>query len=246
VIQKAFVIRDNGDTLFSVDYADDAYDGRSNKLPSFVQACVALFHSRESTAHGTPYTLDHGEMIWAYSFFDSFTIVLLITADEDMDSLKRRMVSLGNELTRSYGNVIQTWDGNIGEIQEIDGLVDMYMRYDFNRYSSIQLSDIERFVDSAIEKYDLAFAGVLDAFGSMIKGNIPDSHLSRIQNEITNGTIKFSVDIIPTAMQIRGYTLQLLKVQSLTVATASHKDGKRISATQAASEIGQFLDEAMS
>ena len=62
---------------------------------------------------------------------------------------------------------------------------------------------------------------------------------------ITNGTIKFSVDIVPTAMKIRGYTLQLLKVQSLTVATASHKDGKRISATQAASEIGQFLDEAM-
>ena len=57
--------------------------------------------------------------------------------------------------------------------------------------------------------------------------------------------MKFSVDIVPTGLQIRGYNLQILKVQSLTVATASHKDGNRISATQAASEIGQFLDEVM-
>ena len=59
-----------------------------------------------------------------------------------------------------------------------------------------------------------------------------------------NMSIVSSVDIIPTAVEIRGYNVQLLKVRSLTVATASHKDGSRVHATQAASEIGQSLLDA--
>ncbi len=242
---RAYVIRADGDTLFVANYEDDEYTGDADRLPPYVRACVTLFHSRESTAHGTPYSLEQGDLTWAYSFFESFAVVLLITSDEEMSGIRRRMVSLGNEIARSYSSVITSWSGSIGEIYEVNELVDKYMRLDLTQPSETKLSKIQQIVDKALEEYDIAFAGVLDATGTMITGNIPETHLSYIQTKIADGAIKSSVDIVPTAVEIRGYNIQILKVQSLTVATASHRDGNRVTATQAASEIGQNLDEAI-
>ena len=245
MILRAYVIRANGDTLFVANYEDDGYSGDDDRLPPYVRACVTLFHSRDSTAHGAPYSLEQGDLTWAYSFFESFAVVLMITSDAEMSSIRRRMVSLGHEIARSYSSVITSWNGSIGEIYEVNELVDKYMRLDLTQPSESMLSEIQHIVDKALEEYDIAFAGVLDATGAMITGNIPETHLSYIQTKIVDGAIKSSVDIVPSAVEIRGYNIQLLKVQSLTVATASHRDGNRVIATQAASEIGQFLDEAM-
>jgi len=71
VILRAYVVRANGDTLFVSNYEDDGYSGDDDRLPSYVRACVTLFHSRDSTAHGTPYSLEQDDLTWTYSFFES-------------------------------------------------------------------------------------------------------------------------------------------------------------------------------
>ena len=128
VIMRAYVIRANGDTLFDANYEDDGYSGDDDRLPHYVRACVTVFHSRDSTAHGTPYSLEQGDLTWAYSFFESFAIVLLITSDEDMSGIRRRMMSLGTEIARSYGSVITTWSGSIGEIHEINEVLQIVQK----------------------------------------------------------------------------------------------------------------------
>jgi hypothetical protein len=52
--------------------------------------------------------------------------------------------------------------------------------------------------------------------------------------------------MVPTGVEIMGYSVQLLKVKSLTVAVAAHRDESRLVAIKAVSEIADDLNKAMS
>jgi hypothetical protein len=192
---------------------------------------------------GQPYTLDQNDYVWVYSFFDSFVIVLRTTSDEDLSSLARRMVALSRELASSFGSVLKIWSGNMGEIEGMDNLVDKYVKLDLDS-SEEMVPIIDSILNTAFTNHDLAYAGVIDASGMMVAGNIPENHLSLIQGELVREAVKPSTDIVPMAIEVIGYDVQILRVHSLTVVAAPHKDGSKVSAKTAASEIAQTLSES--
>ncbi|MHA2423667.1 MAG: hypothetical protein ACXAEF_02700 [Candidatus Thorarchaeota archaeon] len=242
MILGAYVLRGTGERLYGVQYDNDERQLDLN-LPPHVTACVTLFHSRESTVLGQPYTLDQNDYVWVYSFFDSFVIVLRTTSDEDLSSLARRMVALSRELASSFGSVLKIWSGNMGEIEGMDNLVDKYVKLDLDS-SEEMVPIIDSILNTAFTNHDLAYAGVIDASGMMVAGNIPENHLSLIQGELVREAVKPSTDIVPMAIEVIGYDVQILRVHSLTVVAAPHKDGSKVSAKTAASEIAQTLSES--
>jgi nucleoside phosphorylase len=52
--------------------------------------------------------------------------------------------------------------------------------------------------------------------------------------------------MVPTEVEIMGYSVQLLKVRSLTVAVAAHRYESKLVAIKAVSEIADGLNSAMS
>jgi predicted acyltransferase len=54
----------------------------TTSMPPHVRACVTLFSSRESTAHGRAYTLEQDDLVWVYMFFEMFAVVVLTTKGE--------------------------------------------------------------------------------------------------------------------------------------------------------------------
>jgi hypothetical protein len=244
LILGAYVLRGTGERLYGVHYENE--DRKLDlDLPPHVTACVTLFHSRDSTILGQPYTLEQNDFVWVYSFFDSFVIVLRTTPDEDLPSLARRMVALGRELVTSFGNVLKIWSGNMGEIEGMDTLVDKFVKLDLES-SDEMLPIIDSILNDAFSSHDLAYAGVIDASGMMVAGNIPENHVSLIQGELVHEAVKPSTDIVPMAIEVMGYDVQILRVHSLTVVAAPHKDGSKVSAKTAASEIAQTLSESFS
>ncbi|MFW9850347.1 MAG: hypothetical protein ACFFF4_14540 [Candidatus Thorarchaeota archaeon] len=244
MIQGAYVLRGTGERLYGVEYEN----GERNlglSLPPHVTACVTLFHSRDSTVIGQPYTLEQDGHVWVYSFFDSFVIVLRTTSDEDMASLARRMVALGKELASSFGHIMKIWSGNMGEIEGMDDLVDKYVKLDLESSDEI-VPLIDSILNDAFSNHELAYAGVIDASGMMVAGNIPENHLSLIQEDLIREAVKPSTDIVPMTYNVLGYEVQILRVHSLTVIAAPHKDGSRVAAKTAASEIGESLSESFS
>ncbi len=244
MILGAFILRGTGEKLYGVYYENDER-WTDLELPPHVTACVTLFHSRESTILGQPYTLEQNGYLWVYTFFDSFAIVLRTTHDEDLSSLSRRMVALGRELASSFGSVLKIWSGNLGEIEGIDDLVDKFVKLDLES-SDEMLPLIDSILNDAFSNHELAYAGIIDATGVMLGGNIPDNHLSVIQGELVHEAVKPSTDIVPMAIDVLGYDVQILRVHSLTVVAAPHKDGSRVGAKTATSEIAQTLSESFS
>ena len=244
MILGAYVLRGTGEKLYGVSYKN-AERMLDLNLPPHVTACVTLFHSRESTVLGQPYTLEQNDFLWVYAFFDSFVIVFRTTQDEDLSSLSRRMVALGRELASTLGSVLKIWSGNMGEIEGMDDLVDKYVKLDLES-SDEMLPVIDSILNEAFSNHDLAYAGVIDASGDMLAGNIPENHLSVIQGELIHEAVKPSTDIVPMAMDVLGYDVQILRVHSLTVVAAPHKDGSKLGAKTAVSEIAQTLSESFS
>ena len=244
LILGAYVLRGTGEMLYGVSY-ENAERQLDLVLPPHVTACVTLFHSRESTVLGQPYTLEQNDFLWVYAFFDSFVIVLRTTQDEDLSSLSRRMVALGRELASTLGRVLKIWSGNMGEIEGMDDLVDKYVKLDLESSDEL-LPVIDSILNDAFSNHDLAYAGVIDASGDMLAGNIPENHLSVIQGELIHEAVKPSTDIVPMVMPVLGYDVQILRVHSLTVVAAPHKDGSKLGAKTAASEIAQTLSESFS
>jgi hypothetical protein len=103
-----------------------------------------------------------------------------------------------------------------------------------------------KLMNNALEDHEIAYVGLLDARGNLLRGNIPENHLSGIEAEMANGEIRPVADMVPTEVEIMGYSVQLLKVRSLTVAVAAHRDESKIVAIKAVSEIADGLNSAMS
>ncbi|MCK4484774.1 MAG: hypothetical protein KAU89_08110, partial [Candidatus Thorarchaeota archaeon] len=153
-------------------------------MPPHIRACVTLFGSRESTAHGRAYTLEQDDLVWVYLFFEMFAVVVLTTKGENIPRLQKRMLSLGKAFSKSYGYIIASWSGDMGDIEGVGALVERYMQLDLDLGTDIQ-SKIESLVNTILENYDVAYAGVFDAGGDLLSGDIPDSHIQSIQDEIS-------------------------------------------------------------
>lgn len=244
MILGAYVLRGTGERLYGVCYEDEMQI-TDKQLPPHVHACVTLFHSRESTVLGQLYTLEQNDFTWVYSFFESFAIVMRVTPDEELHSLSRRIVALGRELVHEFGHVMKIWSGNMGEIDGMDELVNKYIRLDLKSFEELR-PKIESTLEDAFTNHELAYAGVIDITGEMLGGNIPETHLTLIRGQIIREAVKLATDIVPTSLEVLGYDVQILRVHSLTVAVAAHKDGSKVGAKTAVSEIGQSLSDLIS
>ncbi len=245
MIRAAYVINQDGKTLYSAKY-NRGEKKIENRVPAHIRACVSLFQSRDSTIRRNPYVLNQDDFDYIYTFFDDFAVVLETTEEEELAQLKRKSVSLGMTLAHSYGNLIPIWNGSMGDIDEIDAIVDHFVMLDISDPSKKQIKAIESVIMDTLESSNLAYVGVFDAIGNMVSGNIPENHLEEIRPEITRGVIKPAAEIVPTAIEIRGYDVQMLRVQSFTVVAAAHRDESKISATQAVGDMAHALSSTLS
>ncbi len=245
MILRAYLMKNNGEPIYGRSY-EGTGSVIENSLPDHVRACATLFHSSEGTTSDRVYTLEQSGVLWSYLFFESFAVILMSAAGENLVALKKMMISLGRAIAHEYGAIIKSWTGNLGEIEGIDLLVDQHVGIDLDIPSDEILDVVKRIVDSTLEAKELAYAGVLDARGEMLIGNVPENHLSSIQQEISGGIIQPSVGMVPSSIEVMGYSVQMLKVKSVTVAVAAQRDESHIRAVQAVSEIADALDNAMS
>ena len=178
-------------------------------------------------------------------FFDQFAIVLQTSEDEDMTSTTRRIMSMGRKIAGIYGQIDNTSSKDTDTEPNFDVIINRYVNLDFSVITDSILAVIELLIYSALEKYNIAYAGVFDVQGRQIKGNVPESHAKKIGNQLSEGTLKSSVDIVPTTLLVDGHDAQLLKVQYLTVVAAPYRDSSRLPATQAVGEMADTLRDAI-
>ena len=129
----------------------------------------------------------------------------------------------------------------MSEIVDIDDLIDQYIAVNLGPPTKGLLKKIEKQINGALLKPEIAFAGVFDANGKMIEGNIPPAHLFRIEVEISQGVIKPIMDIVPTSVNSGDYKLQMLGVNSLTVVVASQSNESTLRAVSVVAEIAHAL-----
>jgi hypothetical protein len=155
------------------------------------------------------------------------------------------MLSIGRGLDQKFGGLIASWSGSMSEIVDIDDLIDQYLSVNLDPPTMKLLNKIEQLVNKTLLKPEIAFAGVFDASGKMIEGNLPETHLFRIEVEISQGVIMPVMDIVPSSVNSGDYKLQMLKVNSLTVVVASHETESTLRAVAVVSEIAQSLYDVM-
>ncbi|MHA2359191.1 MAG: hypothetical protein ACXAB5_02875, partial [Candidatus Thorarchaeota archaeon] len=207
---------------------------------------VTLMQSSSRTSSDRVYTLEMDDCVWSYSFFQSFALVSKASKDQSISQLKNIMLSLGRAIIDQYGEIIETWSGSMSDIVDINALVDNYVALDLNRPSSRILKLVERLVNKALKQPEIAFVGVFDSEGELLRGNVPDVYLFRIQVEISQGVIKPVMDIAPSSISAGDHVLQMLQVNSLTVVVASQPSESNLHAVSTVGEIAYSLKEKMS
>ena len=133
----------------------------------------------------------------------------------------------------------------MSEIVDIDDLIDQYISFNLGPPSKKLLKKIEKQIDKALLKPEIAFVGVFESSGKMIQGNIPDTHLFRIEVEISQGSINPVMDIVPTSINSGDYKLQMLRVNSRTVVVASQATESTLRAVAVVGEIAHSLHKLM-
>lgn len=244
MMRNLYIVKSDGDPLYCRSFEEDSIVDLK-VIPLFVRNSVALFHSRSSTSTGRVYTLEHEDSVWAYVFFQSFILVSHSSATENRADLKNVILSIGRMLDQKFGEMIASWSGSMSEIVDIDALIDQYLSVNLEPPTKKLLNKIEQLVNKALLKPEIAFAGVFDASGKMIEGNLPETHLFRIEVEISQGVIMPVIDIVPSSVNSGDYKLQMLKVNSLTVVVASHESESTLRAVAVVSEIAQSLYDIM-
>ena len=244
MIFRAYLVKSNGDIVYGKSY-EPGCETEIPLIPVHVRACVTLFQSSNSTLLERPYTLDNNSERWAYMFFESFALVLLTSPDADLPRLNSLMLPLGKAIAMSYGAIIGSWTGNIGEFADLDPLFKRYIDVDMSQPSDKIMHKIEKLVDTALEDPDIAYVGIIDTSGKMLHGNIPESLLLEIRKEMQEDGIKPDLGVVPKRLQIREYALQLFRVNSLLVAVASSEDGSRMAAVKVAGDIAHSLSKVL-
>jgi hypothetical protein len=168
------------------------------------------------------------------------------STDQSLTQVKNLMQSLGRALANEFGNLIDSWSGSMSDIADINTLIDNYLSVDLNRPSAKILRTIERLVDKALKQPEIAFIGVFDSEGEMLKGNVPEVYLFRIQVEISQGVITPVMDIAPSTVTSGDHVLQMLKAHSLTVVVAAQPSESNLHAVSTVSDIAHSLYEKLS
>lgn len=245
MIRCLYIVTTDGDPLYGRSFEnDDAIDLKS--LPTFIRNSVVLFHSSSSTSSERVYTLAHEDSVWAYAFFRSFALVALSRHGQQVAPMKNMMLALGRSLTNQYGGIIRSWSGSMSEIIDLDNIIDEYASMNLASPSESLLESIDRIIDSTMEQHEISFVGVFDSSGKMLRGNVPEVHLFRLEVEITQGRIKPAMDIVPTSITSGEHKVQLFRVNSLTIAIASDPSESPLHAISTASALAHSLNELLS
>jgi hypothetical protein len=244
MFRQLYIIKSDGDPLYGRSFEEDIVVDL-NAIPHFVRNSVTLFHSRSSTSSERVYILEHDGSVWAYAFFHSFALVSLSEKDQALADLKNVVLAMGRSIAMRFGAMIDSWSGSMSEIVDIDELIDQYIAVNLEPPTKKFLKKIEKQVHRALLKPEIAFAGVFDASGQMIIGNLPDTHLFRIEVEISQGSITPVMDIVPTSVNSGDYKLQMLRVNSLTIVVASQANESTLRAVAVAGEIAHTLYDFM-
>jgi hypothetical protein len=245
MILSAYVIGSTGEIVYAKVYTNDA-SSNSVTLPDFAENIITLYRTSESTRLEHAYFHEREGQVWVFVFFEQFVIVLQTTEDENRTSTKRRIVSMGRTIASVSGGLERTWIDDSDLTQDFDAIVDRYVTLDFTTITDSLLAVVELAIYSALEKYNIAYAGVFNAQGQQIKGNVPVNHAREIGLQVHQGTLKPAVDIVPSTVLIEGHEVQLLKVQYLTVVAAPYRNSSRLPATKAVGEMAESLRDAIS
>jgi hypothetical protein len=242
MIQCAYVIGSTGEVVFTKSYHNE--EGSTfTELPDFADTIITLYQNSESTRKEHVYFHERENQIWAFVFFDQFVIVLETSSDEDKTSTTRRIISMGRTLASKHTGLEST--ESTETTIDFAAIVDRYIELEFAAISEALLAVMELITYTALEKYNIAYAGIFNAQGQQIKGNIPENHARKIGVQVSQGTIKPSVDVVPWTAQIDGYEAQLLTVQYLTVVAAPYRDSSKLPATRAVGEMAESLRDAL-
>ncbi len=244
MIQCLYIIRSDGEPLYGKSLKDDTPIDLQ-RLPHYVINSVALFHSKSSTSSERVYTLQHDDSLWAYAFFHTFTLVALTSMGENPSFLKYLLLSMGRRIAHEYGSVIQSWYSGISELLNVDDIIDQYTSIDLFPLSPEILSRLELLIDTALERPEISFVGIFDSQGKMVRGNVPELHLFRLEVEISQGVIKPIIDIAPTSITSGDYRVQMLRINSLTVAAAALPTESTLNAISVVGEIAHEINELL-
>ena len=244
MIQCLYLIKSDGEPLFGKSLDEDSIIDLQS-LPHYVTNSVALFHSRSSTSSERVYTLQHDNHIWAYAFFHSFALVALMPLGENLATLKYMLLSIGRRISQEYGSLIQSWDHGFSDIVALEDIIDRYTSIDLSPLSPDDLVKIDELIDSALVRPEIAFVGIFDSRGKMVRGNVPEIHLFRLEVEISQGVIKPVMDIAPTSISSGDNTIQMLRVNSLTAAVAALPTESTLNAVSVVGEIANSLNELL-
>ncbi|MFX1558990.1 MAG: hypothetical protein ACFFBL_00205 [Promethearchaeota archaeon] len=245
MIRYVYMVNKGGEPLYGRSLEDDVAIDLA-LLPSYVRTSVVMMQSSSSTSPERVYTLEMEDCVWSYTFFPSFALVSMASNDESLTQVKNVMQSLGRAIAHEYGHLIDSWSGSMSDIADINTLIDNYLSVDLNRPSAKILKLIERLVDKTLKQPEIAFVGVFDSEGEMLKGNVPEVYLFRIQVEISQGVISPVMDIAPSTVASGDHFLQMLKVHSLTVVAASQPNESNLHAVSTVSDIAHSLYEKLS
>ena len=240
LILKVFIIGSSGESVYSTSCLEDTPD-REPQIPAHVAACVTLFSSREQSPEKRVFTLKELDHLWAYVIFDQFTLLFMTSIEEDQDTLKKRMLSLGKELVRIYGALIPSWSGNMGQIEDLDYLVKQYVGLNLAKPPDEMQRAIEAIITQSLENHEIVYTGIFDTIGNEIAGTVPESHLKIIQREISDGTVHSVDPMVPDILKIQDYDINILRVDHLAVAVATHEDASRLVAIKTIDEIAHAL-----
>jgi len=245
MIRCVYMVKNGGDPLYGRSFEEGKCIDLTS-LPSYVRNSVTLMQSSSSTSSDRVYTLEMDECIWSYSFFPSFALVSMSSTEQPINQLKNLMQSLGRAIDHEFGNLIDSWSGSMSDIADINALIDNYLSVSLKRPSEKVLKRIEQLVDKALKQHEIAFVGVFDSEGNMLKGNVPEVYMFRIQVEISQGVIKPIMDIAPSTINSGDHILQMLKVHSLTVVVATQPNESTLHAISTVSDIAHALHEKLS
>ncbi len=240
MILQIHLIKPNGDPIYGRSY-ETSPPAKIHGVPAHVKACAILYHSSSGTSRERVYTLEQNDDLWAFLFFESMSVVFLMPAGTDFSAEKKMMQSLGKEIAASYGDFVNAWSGSIGDFEGIDTLADRFVLWDLGGPTKGEMTKIGKAVDKALEKFNVAYAGVVDATGEMLTGNIPENHLQSIVTEISNDSIAPSREMVPTSITVHEHVVHLLRVRSLVVVAASYPDAGRFPALKAVDDIAHKL-----
>jgi hypothetical protein len=243
-IRSLYIVTSDGDLLYGRSFEDDS-SVDMKKLPTFVRTSVVLFHSRSSTSSERVYTQEHEESVWAYAFFPSFVLVTHTSQGQHIAPMKNMMLALGRNLMSQYGDTIHSWTGSMSEIVDFDSLIDDYVSVSLAAPSESLLNSIDKLLDSAMEHQEISFVGVFDSSGKMLRGNVPEVHLFRLEVEISQGTIKPVLDIVPTSVSSGEHKVQMLQVNTLTIAVAADPSESALHAVSLVGELANSLNELL-